>query len=486
MRLDLSSSSSSSNTPDLNAGRPRHDPSKLAVHTDDRRLPPLAADDHPHHLPSQSVQYRSYKRRWFGLLQLSLMNLIVSVDWLTYAPVADAAAQYYRTTLTAINWLSTAFFLAFVVVSPLTIFALHRGPKLAFVVAAILMLVGNWIRYAGSARSDGGNIVVAVVGQVIVGFAQPFILAAPTRYSDIWFTERGRVAATALASLANPLGGALAQLVIPMVVKRPADVSGLVLYVAIISTICCLPAFLLPSHPPTPVGASAETSKLGFRESMHLIVHSPELWIVFVPFAVNVGFFNSFSSLLNQIMVPYGFTNDEAGIGGAILIFVGLVFAAVSSPLIDRTKAFVLALKILLPLIALCYVIFIWMPETRRLAGPYIVVALLGAASFASLPVALEFLTEVSYPLSPEVTSTIAWAGGQLLGAVFILISGALADGPDAHPPGNLKRALIFQGVIAAAACPLPLFLGLFGRRDKVALRRIGSDRRSGVPDASA
>lgn len=44
---------------------------------------------------------------------------------------------------------------------------------------------------------------------VCSGFAQPFVLSAPTRYSDLWFSDKGRVSATALASLANPLGGAV-------------------------------------------------------------------------------------------------------------------------------------------------------------------------------------------------------------------------------------------------------------------------------------
>ena len=46
-------------------------------------------------------------------------------------------------------------------------------------------------------------------GQILTGLAQPFVLAAPTRYSDLWFTESGRVSATAVASLANPFGGAV-------------------------------------------------------------------------------------------------------------------------------------------------------------------------------------------------------------------------------------------------------------------------------------
>lgn len=188
------------------------------------------------------------------------------------------------------------------------------------------------------------------------------------------------------------------------------------------------------------------------------------------------------------MLVPYGFSDDEAGIGGAVLILVGLVFAAVTSPILDRTKAFIFALKLFIPIIALCYLAFVWMPQTRDVAGPYVVLAVLGAASFALVPVALEFLIELSHPLSPEVTSTTAWAGGQLFGAIFVIVSDALTDGPDASPPRGMRRALVFQAVIALAVCPLPLCLGLFGRRDRVALRRVRSDEQgraaSGAPAA--
>lgn len=53
---------------------------------------------------------------------------------------------------------------------------------------------------------------MVMLGQILTGLAQPFVLAAPTRYSDMWFTERGRVGATALATLANPFGGAVCAL----------------------------------------------------------------------------------------------------------------------------------------------------------------------------------------------------------------------------------------------------------------------------------
>lgn len=73
-----------------------------------------------------------------------------------------------------------------------------------------------------------------MVGQILNGMAQPFVLSAPTRYSDLWFTNRGRVTATAVMSLANPFGGALGQLIGPFWVGTPDDVPSMVLYVAII------------------------------------------------------------------------------------------------------------------------------------------------------------------------------------------------------------------------------------------------------------
>jgi cyanate permease len=240
-----------------------------------------------------------------------------------------------------------------------------------------------------------------------------------------------------------------------------------------------VPAFAVPAKPSSPVGPAAETPKLSLRESFGVLSRSLEIWLVLVPFSIYVGFFNSISSLLNQIFSPYGFSDDEAGIGGAVLIVVGLIASAISSPIIDRTKSFLLTLKILVPIVGVSYLVFVWMPETRDIAGPYVVLAILGASSFSLVPIVLEFLIELSHPLSPEITSTLAWAGGQLFGAIFVIISDALVADKDANPPKNMKNALIFQAVVALAVMPLPLCLGLFGRKEKTMLRRVRSDEQN-------
>ena len=181
------------------------------------------------------------------------------------------------------------------------------------------------------------------------------------------------------------------------------------------------------------------------------------------------------SSLLTQILTPYGFSEASAGIAGAILILVGLVSAAITSPVVDRTKAYLLFIKTLVPVTALCYLAFIWAPGTRSAAAPYVILGVLGAANFSLVPIALEYLVEITFPVGPEATSTICWSGGQLLGAIFILISDALKGGSKAEPPFTMSKALIFQAVIAIAVVPLPLLLGWVVKTES---RRLNVDKR--------
>ncbi|KAJ5505821.1 Major facilitator superfamily domain general substrate transporter [Penicillium expansum] len=372
--------------------------------------------------------YKVYKRRFWGLAQLVLLNIVVSWDWLTFSSISTTAAD-------------------------IVIWILNKGgPKPAIITTATLLLVGNWLRYAGT-RANGGIFGLAMFGQILIGFAQPFCLCAPTRYSELWFSDKGRTSATAVASLANPLGAALGQLIDSEWASKPSDIPNMVLYISIISTVAAIPSFFLPASPPTPASASSAKPHTPLGAAVRELTSTREFWQIFVPFAVYVGFFNSVSSLLNQILSPHGFSETEAGIAGAILIVVGLVTSAIMSPITDRYKHYLGSIRVLVPVVAVTYIGLIFAPGSAAGIPPsYVVMALLGAASFAMLPIAL------------RIGSTICWTGGQLLGACFILIQDALKAGAGASPPYNMQNALVFAAVVAVAAAPFPLTIGLFGR----------------------
>ncbi|RAK97609.1 putative cell surface receptor/MFS transporter (FLVCR) [Aspergillus ibericus CBS 121593] len=439
-----------------------------------------SSTDAPAGLPPSGPVYKVYKRRFWGLAQLVLLNIVVSWDWLTFSSISTTAAEHFGVSESAINWMSTGYLFAFCVASPVVIFTLNKGgPKPAIITTSSLLLVGNWIRYAGT-RARGGIFGVAMFGQILIGLAQPFCLSAPTRYSDLWFSDQGRTSATAVATLANPLGAALGELIDSFWATKPSDVPNMVLYISIIATVAALPSFFIPSHPPTPPSASSASASTNpstpLLPAITQLLGTLEFYLILIPFSVYVGFFNSVSSLLNQILEPYSYTETEAGIAGGLLIIVGLIASAIISPLTDRYKQYLPTIRILVPIVAITYIALIFAPPSPvGIAPSYIVCSLLGAASFALLPVVLEYLVEITYPFSPEIGSTICWTGGQLLGAVFILIQDALKAGDHASPPLNMQNALIFSAVVAGVAAPWPLCIGCFGR--DVRRRRLDIDR---------
>lgn len=387
--------------------------------------------------------------------------------------MSTTSSRFFGVTVNDINWLSTAFLFAFVPVAPLVIWTLNKGgPKYSILIASALVLVGNWIRYGGT-RASPPKFGVVVFGQILIGFSQPFVLAAPPRYSSLWFSDTGRVTATAVASLANPLGGALGQLIGPIWATDEKGIPNLVLYTAILSTAATLPAPFIPKAPPTPPSATAASEKLDLRAGMTALSKNVAFFLILIPFSVYVGFFNASSSLINQILGPYGYSETNAGIAGGLLIVVGLVAAAIVSPIVDRRQNYTVLIKMLVPIIAASYLVLIWMPQTRSLAGPFTVFSILGASSFSLLPMALEYLVLVTHPVPPEISSTIAWTFGQLLGAIFVIIMDALRGGIAGQPAGSLFRALIFEAVLAIIVVPFPMFLGsrwVNGIKNKVVL----------------
>lgn len=99
----------------------KHPAGVAYVHEEEMREPEASTSANRSVLDGQhedAPEYRVYKRRFFGLFQLVLLNIIVSWDWLTFSAVSTTASDYFSVPESTINWLSTGFLFAFVVVSP--------------------------------------------------------------------------------------------------------------------------------------------------------------------------------------------------------------------------------------------------------------------------------------------------------------------------------------------------------------------------------
>lgn len=400
--------------------------------------------------------YHVYKRRWMGIICLALMNICISWGWLSFAAIQPYVSGIFQQESPApVNWLSIAIMFAYVVISPLALWMLKtKDIRWAMITCAVLAIAGNWIRYGGTVKANYGAVMF---GQILIGFAQPFALSTPAYYTDLWFTSSSRVSANAIASLANPLGGAIASLVGPAIVNNPDpavcphQLNIFIMATAVLTTGCGLLCCLCPNTPKLPPCPSAEIAKYGTMQSIKALFTNLGFVAAFIMFSIYVGFFNAFTTFVYQIVGPYGFSADVAGNAGAILICCGIIMAAITSPIVDRFHSYKLVMLTLVPCVAALYIAVIYMCESApSVGGPYAVCALLGAFSFSLLPIFLEWVQEQTSPCDPMVSSTLLWSGGQVFGAIFIIIMTRLTySAEEGDPPANMHRSLIFEAVIA-------------------------------------
>ncbi|OCH88926.1 MFS general substrate transporter [Obba rivulosa] len=385
-----------------------------------------------------------------------------------FGPIANEVADEFGFTLGEVNWLGNSCGVVYIVVSfPLPLLYERFGIRKVCLMGSVLMVVSAWIRYAGTAKSlsTRSSYALIIIAQILIGIAQPMYQVLVPSYSEKWFDLKGRTTATMVMALANPVGNAVGQVASPFIGTPRLSI----LVLAIISTGMAPIALFVMNAPPTPptyTGARKNPSYMSLVRAM-LGKESPEastymtvrqridFSIMILNFGILVGVTSSFSLLTNQVLAPYGYSPGTAGLIGATLLLVGLVAAAVTSPLFDRVFTYHLALtsKVLTPLLAGAWLSLIWAVRRDDAGALYGLMAIIGAISLTLLPVAIELACELTR--NAVVSSAILWCSTNVFGVMMVLAEGALRAGPDANPPFNMKRALIFQGcfVCVAAAC---------------------------------
>ncbi|XP_068181046.1 solute carrier family 49 member A3 isoform X3 [Antennarius striatus] len=144
-----------------------------------------------------------YRRRWFVLLLLCLLNCSNATVWLTFAPVAVQSAQYLQVGLEAINWLSLVFVVVAIPLSFATTWMLDTlGLKFTLILGSWLNMLGAVTRFCGTLGGQQGALFpVVMLGQTLGALAQPFIIFAPTKMAALWFHDQQRATANMIASM---------------------------------------------------------------------------------------------------------------------------------------------------------------------------------------------------------------------------------------------------------------------------------------------
>ncbi|KAG8956166.1 hypothetical protein FRC04_004241 [Tulasnella sp. 424] len=438
---------------------------------------------------STQVHYRLYKRRFVGGAALCLLNCIGGMNWLWFSAISLDTANAFNLSVTKVNWLSNVVNVVYLPVSFLLPWIIRKfGLRRSCVLAALILVLASWLRVAGTAHSLGPKSAYALlfIGQLLAGLSQPFYQVLAPKYSETWFGLQGRVTATMLISLMNPVGGALAQLLAPAVGSPRTSV----LVIGIISTVVAPVALFLGDRPPTPPKTLRSALGLAYPEEKDRAMTLQEridFGIMTWGFGVLVAIISAFTILVAQVYAPYGYNSDASGFLGAAVFIAGLVGAIITAPLFDRVFTHHLArtLHVVIPIIGAAWLGLAWAVKAHGLVPSYVLLAIAGFGSFMLLPVALELACEVTR--NAEFSSAILWFTANALTVFFVLISDDLRASATANPPLNLNKQLILQGAFAISLAPLVIFIkGKQVRREQDERERLRDTGRAANGDATS
>uniref|UniRef100_A0A2K6P1T4 Solute carrier family 49 member 3 n=1 Tax=Rhinopithecus roxellana TaxID=61622 RepID=A0A2K6P1T4_RHIRO len=425
--------------------------------------------------------HRTYARRWVFLLMVSLVSCSNAMLWLSFAPVADIIAEHFVLSMAQINWLS----LVYLVVS--TLFGVVAIWVLDSVGLRGATILGAWLNFAGSVLRIVPCVVVGTQnpfaflmgGQSLCALAQSLVIFSPAKVAALWFPQHQRATANMLATISNPLGVLVANVLSPALVKEGEDIPLMLGVYAIPAGVVCLLSTicLRESVPPTPpsAGATSSTSEK-FLDGLKLLVQNKAYVILAVCFGGCLGISYSFSTLLQQILCASGYSNGFSGLCGALFIAFGILGALALSPYVDRTKHFTEATKIGLCLVSLACMAF---ALVSLLQGQMFALAttcsLLGLFGFSVTPVAMELAVECSFPVGEGAAVGLIFVLGQAEGILITLAMIALTvqcleqsfstcqQGED--PLDWTVSVLLMAGLCNLFSCILVLFFHTSYRR---------------------
>ncbi|XP_038626104.1 solute carrier family 49 member A3 [Tachyglossus aculeatus] len=379
--------------------------------------------------------FKTYKRRWFLLLVICLLNCSNAMLWLTFAPVASTIADYFHLSINQINWLSLVYLVMSIPFGMGATWILDSmGLRCSILLSAWFNLIGSIIRTFPCIQfPDLGryNFTFLFIGQSFCAMAQTLVIFSPTKLAALWFPEHQRATANMISSMSNPLGVLIANVLSPALVKRGEDIPLMLGIYTIPAAVACTLATvgIWEKAPPTPPSASAITSTSEpFLTGLKMLVKNKAYMILALCLGGGIGIFTCFSALLEQIFCVKGYSIDFAGLCGALFIVFGIIGALLLGLYVDRTKQFTEATKVCFSLAALASIVFAMVSQLRnQTVWLAVICSLFGLFGFSTYPISLELAVECSYPVGEGTSTGLVFVLGQVEGMIFMLLLQALA-----------------------------------------------------------
>jgi MFS family permease len=363
----------------------------------------------------QDQQFKIYPYRWVVLTVFMLINVMVQVLWICYAPIASSAAAAYHVKGEDIDMLANLFMLIYLPVAIPAAWAIdYFGFKKAVGFGAILIGAFGLLR-----ALFPFNYTMALIGTVGISIGQPFLLNAFTKLAALWFPKEHRATITGVIFLAMFLGIGLGEALGPILLQRYQFGGMQLIYGIATAATSILFLIFARSQPPTPPGTAQDEARALVLDGFKSILKQREVYQLSLVLFLGSGIVNAVFTLIDGLGGEKGITTEQ-GVTLTIILLVAGIIGSIMLPVVSdeirRRKAIILL------------GIFGAVPATLCLAfghGFYFEIAcffILGFCVTGVTPVAYQYGAEITHPAPEGASNGIFALVVQASGLLIVLM----------------------------------------------------------------
>ncbi len=376
-----------------------------------------------------------YGYRWVVLAVFALLNAVVQLNWIAFAPITVDCMALYNTSAFWIVLLSMVYMVVYLFMSVPASYIIDRfGIHVGVGIGAVLTAVFGLLR-----GIYGSDYTMVALSQFALAVAQPFILNAVTKVAAEWFPINERATATGVTMLAQFLGIIVAMALTKVIAHSYMAGDGSarlsmeavrgVLMLYGYASIASGALFIIfgRSKPATPPCRDDEVERFGVFEGLGHIFRHRDMILLLAIFFIGMGMFNAISTFIDLILASKGYVagGNEAGNVGAAMMVAGVLGAAVIPPISDKLRKrklfFLICMFGTMP--GLIGLTFAEAYEPLLISS-----AIFGFFFMAAAPMGYQYAAEVGHPAPESTSQGMIVLAGQISGSIFIVLMALLGN----------------------------------------------------------
>lgn len=360
-----------------------------------------------------------YRYRWVVIAVFAAINIVVQIQWLSFAPIAKAAQTVYGVSALQIDFFSLIYLAVFVIVCIPASFVIDTfGIRIGLSIGAALAGVFGLMK--GIFATD---YIMVCIAQTGLALSQPFIINSTTKVAVRWFPITERATAGGIGLLSQFLGMIVAMIVTPHLISMDARgvyrISEMLMTYGIITAgAAVILLVFLREKPPTPPCLEGQDERYKVFEGLRHMLKNRDMLFLIMVFFLGLGMFNAITTCIDQICKIRGLNFEQTGLVGGMMLISGvlgsIVFPLVSDKLRKRKSVFLFTGICSIPgLIGLTVAGHYW--------GMLVSSFSMGFFFLGGAPILFQFSAEINAPAPESTSQGLLMLAGQIGGILFVI-----------------------------------------------------------------